>query len=80
MCYAAGIAFARLCGLVVRDAIARRAKANLATSTGGKTPQPLAMLPKVAIHTRAEVAKAAGGCPRGLTQFDICPGGDARAM
>lgn len=47
-------------GLRLEDAIAHRAKANLATSTGGKNPQPLPMLAKAAIHTRAEVAKAAG--------------------
>jgi site-specific DNA-methyltransferase (adenine-specific) len=47
-------------GLRMEDAIARRAKAQQATSTGGKNPQLLAMLPKAAIHTRAEVAKAAG--------------------
>lgn len=41
--------------------IAKKAKANLKTSTGGKDPRPLAKLPKAAtIDTRKEAARSAG--------------------
>ena len=43
------------------EIVARKARENLKTSTGGSNSRPLAKLPKAeAINTRATVAKAAG--------------------
>ena len=49
--------------LALKDEIAKKAKLNLSTSTGGANPQPLVILPKAEkspINTREEIATMAG--------------------